>query len=478
MRSIEYTIVGQAYTERSLDWDAQTCINFYVAEDPTGKRPRMLVPTPGTELRQVLQEGQLPIRQLYTNGEILFVIVGNEVYRVNQLMDVTKIGSIGSPSGFVSMVHNNQMLVIVDGSGGYTYHFTTGVFQKITDSGFTTQPQMIDYLDGYFIVCQGDSNVFHLSALNNANQWTLETGATQFALVQSQPGKLVGLATLHGRLFLFGEYATEVWYDAGASDFPLRRDNNLLLQYGCASRATIAAGHQCLFWLARDKDGVGSVKMTDGTLPRTISTPVIEYAIQQYQNIQNSFGFVFKEDGHIFYQLTFPDDQVTWLYDATMNAWSQLQDSQQGCHQATCHAFFNSEHIVGDKKGPYLLALSSRYLTNGGEWIHRERTGPHFCDSSNHQLRVASFDLLLETGTSMASSDEEAPKILLSFSRDGGHRFGNQHALTLGRAGDFGQRVIWRRLGMSRDYVFKIELWHPVKALIFGATLHYEVMPT
>lgn len=468
MPIIQYPLVGPAITERSLDWDGQTCVNFTLAQDPFGKREMVLVPTPGLSLLTTLEESNLPVRSVYSVGQTLFAVVSDRVYACNTLFSAKRIGSLDSSSGTLSMVHNNKMLALVDGSSGYIYNFTTGQFNKITASGFPPSPQMIDYLDGYFICVQGDSNVFHVSQLNDATSWE----ANDFAIAQSAPGKLVGLATLHGRLFLFSENSTEVWYDAGSPDFPFRRDPNYLLEYGCVAKGTIAKGHERIFWLAQDKDGVGSVKMIDGTLPKTVSTPALDYAIQHYQSVQSAFGFVFKEDGHLFYQLTFPEDEVTWLYDVTMNVWTSLQGADRKAHRATCHTFFNGKHVIGDKTGSRLLHLSSQHVTECGEPIHRERIGPHFFDPSNRNLRVAYFDLLLETG----GHHLEEAHVILSMSRDGGHHFGKKQLLKIGKPAEFGKRVIWRNLGMARDFVFKLEVQQAFRPFILGANICYEVM--
>jgi hypothetical protein len=48
------------------------------------------------------------------------------------------------------------------------------------------------------------------------------------------------------------------------------------------------------------------------------------------------------------------------------------------------------------------------------------------------------------------------PFIILDWSDDGGHTFGIQHPATTGAVGEFAKRVVWRRLGKSRDRVFRV----------------------
>jgi hypothetical protein len=48
------------------------------------------------------------------------------------------------------------------------------------------------------------------------------------------------------------------------------------------------------------------------------------------------------------------------------------------------------------------------------------------------------------------------PFLNLRWSDDGGHSWSNEYARDCGQAGNYRQRVIWRRLGRSRDRVYEI----------------------
>jgi hypothetical protein len=44
----------------------------------------------------------------------------------------------------------------------------------------------------------------------------------------------------------------------------------------------------------------------------------------------------------------------------------------------------------------------------------------------------------------------------------------------MGALGEYKQRAIWRRLGQSRDWVFKFRVTDPVKRVILGASINYR----
>jgi hypothetical protein len=66
------------------------------------------------------------------------------------------------------------------------------------------------------------------------------------------------------------------------------------------------------------------------------------------------------------------------------------------------------------------------------------------------------------------------PRVMLRWSDDGGHIWSNEHWASMGKLGEYGKRVIWRRLGMTmklRDRVYEISGSDPVKIAIMGAEL-------
>ena len=63
---------------------------------------------------------------------------------------------------------------------------------------------------------------------------------------------------------------------------------------------------------------------------------------------------------------------------------------------------------------------------------------------------------------------------MLRWSDDAGHTWSNEHWAGMGKIGQYGRRVFWRRLGMTvklRDRVYELSGTDPVKIAIMGAEL-------
>jgi len=63
------------------------------------------------------------------------------------------------------------------------------------------------------------------------------------------------------------------------------------------------------------------------------------------------------------------------------------------------------------------------------------------------------------------------PKLYLSWSDDGGHTWSSDYPASIGQTGQFTTRVIWRRLGYSRDRVFRIMCADKIKKVIIGCNV-------
>jgi hypothetical protein len=74
----------------------------------------------------------------------------------------------------------------------------------------------------------------------------------------------------------------------------------------------------------------------------------------------------------------------------------------------------------------------------------------------------------------LAAALSTSTLMMLRWSDDGGHTWSNEHFASLGSGGDYGKRVLWRRLGMTtklRDRVYEISGSDPVEISILGAEL-------
>jgi hypothetical protein len=137
---------------------------------------------------------------------------------------------------------------------------------------------------------------------------------------------------------------------------------------------------------------------------------------------------------------------------------------------------FNNKIVVGDYQNGNIYAFDmNTYADNGDlqKWLRSWRALP---TGQNTLRRTTQHSLQLdcESGVGLNSDQGSDPQVMLRWSDDGGHTWSNEHWKTMGAIGEFGRRVLWRRLGMTmkiRDRVYEVSGTDPVKLVILGAEL-------
>ncbi len=472
-------LVGDAYHSRSGSEDFQTSINLFTETgDDMSKYEKILYPTPGLELFSQL-DGSV-VRGLIEFDGSLYAVCDRKFYKIDSNGVASLKGTL-NPTGLtnpVSMAVNGLQVAIVDQGYGYVYTIATDTFGEITNSYFTAAaPTYITFQDGYGIYNENGTNRWWFTAINDFTM----TSALDFYSADTSNQDVLAIVSNKQIIYLFTKVGVEIWYNAGSASSPLARKNTSYNTQGTAAPLSIAQADGTLYYLTSSVQGDGFVVMIQGeSAPVVVSTPAINFLINQIDNIADAIAFVYQEDGHLFYVLTFPSGDKTFVYDIAEKAWHTRASTivndpgagtRQGRIRANCYAFLNGKHIVGDFENGKLYEMRSDVYTEDGELIIRERTSPHLW-SDLKRLTLRSLTLDVQPG--VGNLDCPDPKLNLYVSRDSGFNYGNAHIASLGKAGEYNTRVKFNRLGTSRDFVFKIVISDPVNFVLLGASAEIE----
>jgi hypothetical protein len=406
-------------------------------------------------------------------NSLAYFVVGSNLYEINSSGNVTSRGTLNSSSGRVGMAHNgvragaNQQIIIMDGTTGYIYDNTTSTLTEIADTDLVASDSVV-FLDGYFVFAQKDSDRFWITSLYDGSA----IDENDFATAEGDPDTIQAVATDRRELFLFGKKTLEVWYNSGDSDNTFQRYQGGSSQTGCAAPASIHRFDNGLAWLTENQRGEGLVAiMGDGYKPTIISTPEMNYQIASYSKIDDAFAYVYQHEGHEFYVLTFPTAKVTWAYDAATQQWHQRGHTIDGVfpnrERYNCHVFAFGKHLFGDVSNGNIYVLDTSVGTISGTRIPRERITPILTDEEK-RIRISSLQLDMEEGIGDPNVATDT-SMWLSYSKDGGHTFTDEVERSMGDAGEYAKRIIWRRLGKARNWVFKFRTWSPNPMVLKGA---------
>lgn len=467
--------IGPSYTLSSVNADCQRCVNLYpeINEIGTGKEKEVaaLIGTPGKRLLATLGSG--PTRgQWTTSTGVLFVASGSGLYKVDSDWSETLIGSLLTSSGPVSMADNGIDLVAVDGPNGYQVTLETLAFAQITDPDFLGADQ-VTFQDGYLIFNKPNSEQFYISGINDVTFDALDIGTAE-----GLPDGIVGLISDQRTLYLFGSVSTEVFSDTGAT-FPFERIQGAFIPIGCMAAFSIARLQQSVYFLGQDENGRGIVYRIQGYQAARISTHALEKVIGGFSSasLSTARAWTYVQGGHGFYCLSFPGGESTWVYDTTTSLWHErcfLNLGATSRDRAECHAFAYGTNVVGDYQNGNIYALDPLYYSDNGADILRVRAAPHMTQGLA-RIFHSHFQLDMETGVGLDGGVEGSdPQAVLDWSDDGGHTWKAERWASIGAIGATLARALWRRLGSSRDRVYRVKISAQVKVTLLGADLGLE----
>lgn len=504
-------LIGGSYTSRSIIASAQRCINYY----PEINRRDAVVPMTYYQragYKPWFTVGSGPIRGIYpaSSGDA-YVVSGDAWYRLEKSanpQDVPVQNLLGTitPGKFtpVSMIDNGGQVMLVDGStNGWLTTLRTNDFQQIVDTNsppFFTGADKVDYIDTFIIWNQPNDIFLNSTESNQILPFNpLFTGGKT-----DYNDNLLTIFVVRHEIVLLGVLKSEVWYNAGLFPLPFAELPGTFIEHGCAAKYSPASQDIALYWLGRNLQGEGMVMRFRGYLTDRISNHALEDAIRKMQKtvgIDDAIGFTYQLDGHVFYVLTFPKGDQTWVYDAAVDdphmAWHQeaWTDAQGALHRvrAMSHGIINGLNAFGDWQNGTVYQPDLDYYvdTVGGvdypltcvrSFPHLGRArlqgGQQFVELDGRRVQFAAFRADIESGLGPVGIDGLPAQVTLRWSDDRGRTYGNDVLQSNGMPGEYLTQPQWLGMGIARDRIFEISHSINGPAAFNGAWIDAEVLGT
>lgn len=465
-------LIGPSSVQRSLPFDAQRTVNLYPVLDQQGKEVAALYGTPGKTL--LASAGVGPGRGGFfaANGRAFFVS-GSGFYEVNSSGVTTLYGNLDTSDSIVTCDENGTQLAVCDGTSLYIFTYATNAFAKVVSPNLPSAAS-VTFIDGYFVVNRSpNSGIFQISALYDGFTW----GALDFATAESSPDSLLRVLNVGGQLWLVGSKTTEIWSNTGAAGFTFERIAGAKMSTGTSSAYTALQLDNSLFWVGQDEQGFGIVYRAQGFSPQRISTEPIELLLRAAPAVSTLRTFSYQEDGHTFFCITGGGMQTSLYYDLATQLWHErayLNESgifEQDLAAFTMYAF--NRIICIDRRNGSIYTQAMDIYSDNGEEIARERTFTHLSEE-NQRAVFKNLTIGFETGVGLIDGNGSDPKCTLYLSRDGGKTWTGGITQTIGKIGQYLNRVIFWRLGQARIMTFRVRITDPVAVRICGAYFNNE----
>lgn len=452
-----------------------------------------------------------------TKLERLIVVIDNNVYltdinysqQYNKVINsqVIFIGQLQTSVGVVYITENNKpQILISDNTALYIYDPTLSpTFQVVPNLNFV--PGYVTFHDTYFIAAASNdtsngapvSNTWRLSGQNDGLTW--KDDAASVGSIQTKPDNTQAVVRFPGKgnmIFVMGSIVSESWFDVGAQLFPYQRNNQFNIDYGCLSPATVAYMDEIVVWLGINEKSGPIILYSNGGMPKHITTDGIDYLFSQLQNPQDSQGFLYRQDGHLFYHINFYSDNLSLFYDFNKDKFYHACDQNLNYFIASELAFFNNQYYFVTRNNGNLFAFDTTIYTfqdvdaaNKVQIydIPRIRICKNIRDPQQDYFIVNDVGFTIETGETdyfqqqasgvatfgllnaandpflllngtlfdLLSADSgilyTTPAVDLSISTDGGASFGNAWRYNLFPIGYRKNRLNCWQIGLANDFV-------------------------
>jgi len=372
-------------------------------------------------------------------------------------------------TGPVRAAYDGNAVCAVNGIFGYHVSVISGLTYKNPDPNFPNGAQTVTFLGGRFYADDPlNPGRFRWSDLYNDSSWP----SLNFATAESNPDPLTGVFEAHGQLLLFGTRTTEFWSLAAAgfaAQQPVQNVPGSTIMWGCEAYDTIRKIGDRVMFMGRNNNGDRKVLMLDGYKASVVSTPDIEADIQNVTAPDTATAIVIGKAGHTFYVLNLPT--LSWAYDLETGNWDIWQTTgSRFAGQWSAAAF--GEVVLADYASNKLYTMRVDQLTDDGATMVREITSRHLFGPDLERLPVSEIVVDMETGVGRTAGEPgDNPQAMLTWSKDGGHTYGNEIWQPMGKVGKYLTRTAWRFLGISRDWTFKLRITDPVTTALIGANM-------
>ena len=494
--SLSYTL--NMYAEaQGQDSPAQTVLRSILGHET-------FVSLPG------VPRGSFAVSKGYKSDPRMFAVFGAVLYAID-LTDgqtvVTEVGRVLDGTRRVTMCEtigemgNSPYLVIADGfavhavptdahrqelAAGYR-----GIRLPVDLTGRSIRPTHVTYEFGYLTVNDADSDNFYVSY-----QYPFESvddeGMTVFDVFTYDPLEKVerpegwviaadwcsdvitAMCSTNSRLYTFGPRSIQYFNSTNDATMPFNSPDTSSLNIGIQAPYSLATIGQDLFFLGSSTIGQNGIYRMSGGTPERISNSDIERAIAVFGNKSDAIGSCWSENSHVFYAITFQQDERTFVYDLATGQWHNrsTHDTKRNAEKAwrySCPVMFDGR-LIFQTEGALTYEKEGKFTEHDSNTCVRMRRGGCTIDSYNPFV-VDNVIFNLSNGYVDYDRPRVNPKVMFRYSADG-TTFGNERIGYMGCAGQYSYVTQFPRLGIGRFFAFELSCSEDCDFIILPPVIH------
>ena len=315
--------------------------------------------------------------------------------------------------------------------------------------------------------------------------WLDRYSKPHFTTASYSADRVTALVASGDFLFAFGTSSIQVYTQSlstdaqGFSSMVFESSGRNYKDIGCKAVNSIVELNGNVVFLGSAASGERSVWYTNGGNPVRISTNAIERMMDKL-DISDAYALGWMENGHVFYALTVPALDRTFVYDFSTSQWhnrsTYRNDSTEGLWWPEyAVSTYGRIFLAGKTINKLIMFDKDKYDDYKDDPIVKRRTAPVITNDYS-EFMVNDLMLLWNNGTTKDMSNENGardPVVMLEVSRDGGNTYDDEMWGMGGQTGQYGFRTVWYGIGAGTMFVFRFTISDRVNVVITGAKISY-----
>jgi len=468
------------YSGESQKNSDRRCINFIPTGSDSGALSQFsLMPSTGitqsntnNSYRSTYLSGLISSQVFNDNGLALFS-VGNDIVRHNGISVSGVLTLAPTPTGggtvpgtaFEGRFATNGADIVLVGS---SYSNNNRDRAYVIDSSLastaidietimgTSNAGLIDvaYFGGRFLYLFNNQvsteNAVYYSSLGGT-----DPNALDFFRPDTNNEQLKGMEVVSNSLYVFAETKTYIYQITESVDIPYRQVGTI--DYGLYENVFNSANSKARYkgtvaFVGREDSGKNRVYVLNGGSAQAISTPDIDYQLDQDDS---SFRvFTFSEKGRYFFCVR--GASFTYIYDSSTGVWHErITNGDNRWKFIGAVSDGGNTIFVGDQVED--LSPTARFYigleddSTGrelGDLVERTViTSPY--NNANDRLLISELQPMCEVDFNSNEGDWPKPKINLSVSYDFGNTFDSERSSSIGLSGNYKQETRFLGVGYA-----------------------------
>lgn len=458
-------IIGGSYQHKSKDLNSKRAINFWpqLQEDPESKTQYALETFPGLT-SFASQSGAN--RGVFDHLGTLYHVVDTTLYSVDSAGTHTAIsGTIAGAERCTFASIGGSLLIA---TGGVAYEYDGSTLTTGTDADFET-PNTVTGINNQAIY-DGDSGRFGTSNVGDY----LNINSLKYATAESDGDNLLRPYAFKEQVKMFGEKTIETWWNTGTGNPPFSRVQGAIHQVGLGAVHSVSNNDNFIYFLGDDNH----IYRLEGNREVPVSHKPLNRIITNFATVSDAVGWCMNYQGSEFYTITFPTADRTFCFQEG-GEWFELSTGLAGGrYSGEGYSYTYRKHLIADANGNIFELDEDNYTENSAVIQRTIDSSPihsGIFTAPGKLLDMNSLTIIMETGVGIASGQGSEPRLMVSWSDDGGKNFSTEVWEDIGELGKTVQVKIDSLGSFDDARILRLRVTDPVHMSIHRVMADLEV---